>query len=171
AARTARTTSSRSKRRSGSRGRSSRPHCRLSSRRGCSRRSATSPGHPGRFFGVRPLIGITSYAEEASWGAWTAEAALVPLAYVRSVERAGGRPLVVPPLADAFDETLDALDGLVFTGGGDLVPSAYGAEAHPQTKGDAVRDSAEFALLEGALARELPVLAICRGMQVMNVGR
>jgi putative glutamine amidotransferase len=61
----------------------------------------------------RPLIGITSYAEEASWGHWTLPAALVPLSYVRSVELAGGRPIVVPPADDGVEETLDALDGLI----------------------------------------------------------
>jgi putative glutamine amidotransferase len=120
---------------------------------------------------VKPLIGITSYAEEASWGHWTAPAAFVPLAYVRSVEAAGGRPLVVPPVADAVEETLDALDGLLLSGGADLDPVGYGEAAHPATRAQAERDRAELALLEGALARELPVLAICRGMQLLNVAR
>ena len=120
---------------------------------------------------MKPLIGITSYAEEASWGHWTAQAALVPLSYVRSVEAAGGRPLVIPPVTGAVDETLDSLDGLLLSGGADLDPAGYGEEAHPATKPQAERDRAELALLEGALARELPVLAICRGMQLLNVAR
>jgi putative glutamine amidotransferase len=124
-------------------------------------------------FGVqpRPLIGITSYAEEASWGYWTLPAALVPLSYVRSVELAGGRPIVVPPAEEGVDETLDALDGLIFSGGADLDPAAYG-EAPKGTMGaQAERDRAELALLSGALERDLPVLAICRGMQLLNVAR
>ena len=118
---------------------------------------------------MKPLIGITSYAENASWGHWTAPAALAPLAYVVSIELAGGRPLVVPPMDDAVEETLDALDGLVLSGGSDLEPSRYGEAPHPSTSSQPERDRAELALLEAALARELPVLAICRGMQLLNV--
>lgn len=120
----------------------------------------------------RPVIGISSYVEEASWGAWTLPAALVPLAYVRSVERAGGRPVVIPPMDDAIGETVDAVDGLVFSGGSDIDPETYGAPAHPETAGvRAFRDRAELALLEAALARDMPVLAICRGLEVLNIVR
>jgi putative glutamine amidotransferase len=118
---------------------------------------------------VRPIIGISSYAQEASWGAWVLPAALVPLSYVTSVERAGGRPVVIPPVADAVEETLDAIDGLILSGGADIDPSLYGAGNHDKTITQPERDSAEFALLEAALAREMPVLGICRGMQVLNV--
>jgi len=119
---------------------------------------------------MRPVIGITSYAQEAKWGAWSLPAALLPLSYVRSVERAGGRPLLVPPVEDAVEETLDALDALILSGGADIDPAAYDAEPHPETTiTQPDRDRAELALLEGALAREMPVLAICRGMQVLNV--
>jgi putative glutamine amidotransferase len=120
----------------------------------------------------RPLIGITSYAEEARWGVWERPAALIPLDYVSAVERAGGRPLLVPPSADGTEETLEALDGLLFSGGADLDPAVYGAEAHPATKDvRPERDRAELALLEAALARDMPVLAVCRGSQIMNVAR
>jgi putative glutamine amidotransferase len=118
---------------------------------------------------MKPLIGITSYAEEASWGHWRLPAALIPLSYVRSVEAAGGRALIVPPAEDAVDETLDALDGLVLSGGADLDPVSYGEDSHSTTSPQPERDRAELALLEAALARELPVLAICRGMQLLNV--
>ncbi|HEU0305227.1 MAG TPA: gamma-glutamyl-gamma-aminobutyrate hydrolase family protein [Gaiellaceae bacterium] len=119
---------------------------------------------------MRPLIGITAYAEDATWGVWSVQAALVPLAYVTKVEAAGGRPLLVPPSEDAIDETLDALDGLVFTGGPDLDPALYDSEPHPQTNNvRPERDRAEIALLTAALERDLPVLAICRGSQVLNV--
>jgi putative glutamine amidotransferase len=121
---------------------------------------------------MRPLIGITSYAEEIRWGMWTEDAALVPLAYVRSVEHAGGRPLVVPPSADGLEETLDALDGVIFSGGGDLDPELYGAEAHDATDAPRKeRDAAELGLLKAALQRDMPVLAICRGSQLLNVAR
>lgn len=121
---------------------------------------------------MRPLIGITSYAEEIRWGMWTEDAALVPLAYVRAVEHAGGRPLVVPPSADGLEETLDALDGVIFSGGGDLDPELYGAEAHDATDAPRKeRDAAELGLLKAALQRDMPVLAICRGSQLLNVAR
>ena len=121
---------------------------------------------------MRPLIGITSYAEEIRWGVWTEDAALVPLAYVRAVEHAGGRPLVVPPSEDGLEETLDALDGVIFSGGGDLDPELYGAEPHDETDMPRTeRDAAELRLLEAALDRDMPVLAICRGSQLLNVAR
>lgn len=119
---------------------------------------------------TRPIIGITSYAEQARWGVWDAPAALIPMAYVQAVERAGGRPLLVPPSEDGLEETLDALDGLLFSGGSDLDPDLYGAERHPATDGvRADRDRAELALLQTALERDMPVLAVCRGSQVFNV--
>jgi putative glutamine amidotransferase len=120
----------------------------------------------------RPVVGITSYVEPAQWGHWQLDAALIPYAYVAAVERAGARALLVPPSMDGVEETLDALDGLVFSGGADLDPELYGAEAHAETNGlRPERDRAELALLEAALARDMPVLAVCRGFQVLNVAR
>ena len=103
---------------------------------------------------------------------WERPAALIPLDYVSAVERAGGRPLLVPPSADGTEETLDALDGLLLSGGADLDPGLYDADAHPETKDVRPdRDRAELALLEAALARDMPVLAVCRGSQILNVAR
>jgi putative glutamine amidotransferase len=120
----------------------------------------------------RPLIGITAYADRVSWGVWDVPAAVIPLSYVRAVEHAGGRPLLVPPSEEGVEETLDGLDGLVFSGGSDLDPALYGAPPHPETNGvRPERDRAELALLEGALARDMPVLAVCRGMEVLNIAR
>lgn len=120
----------------------------------------------------KPLIGITTYVVPAQWSYWDQEAALVPAAYVDAVQRAGGRAFLVPPADDAVDETLDGLDGLVFSGGSDLDPELYGQEAHRETSGIVRdRDDAELALLAGALERDMPVLAICRGSQVLNVAR
>jgi putative glutamine amidotransferase len=117
----------------------------------------------------KPVVGVTTYLTRAAWGAWDLEAALVPAAYVRAVVSAGGVPLLVPPGASA-EETLDAIDGLVFSGGSDLDPELYGEEAHPETDGVVrERDDFELELMRGALARDLPVLAICRGSQVLNV--
>jgi putative glutamine amidotransferase len=120
----------------------------------------------------RPVVGITTYVTPAKWSYWELDAALVPADYVRAVERAGGRAVLIPPSDDGVEETLDAVDGLIFSGGADLDPSLYGQEPHPQTFGiHKERDRSELALLEGALARDMPVLAICRGSQVLNVVR
>jgi putative glutamine amidotransferase len=121
---------------------------------------------------MRPIIGITSYVEQAAFGHWDVPAAIVPLTYVHAVGEAGGRPLLLPPEADAVEETLDVLDGVVFSGGADLDPSLYGAKRHPETaviRQD--RDESEAALMKAALDRGMPVLAICRGMQLLNVVR
>jgi len=119
---------------------------------------------------MKPVVGITSYTEEVAWGVWVEPAAVVPLAYVRAIEKAGGRPLVVPPSDEAIEETLDVFDGILFSGGSDLDPELYGAEPHPETTGVREdRDRAEMALLTAALARDMPVLAVCRGSQVLNV--
>jgi putative glutamine amidotransferase len=106
----------------------------------------------------------------AQFGAWDLVSVLVPYDYVKAVEQAGGRPLLVPPSTEGIEETLDALDGLIFSGGSDLDPAHYGQEPHPETNGIVPeRDSGELALLRSALGRDLPVLAICRGSQVLNV--
>jgi gamma-glutamyl-gamma-aminobutyrate hydrolase PuuD len=121
---------------------------------------------------ARPIVGITTYLTPARFGDWETESALVPAEYVRAVEAAGGRALLVPPSEDALDDTLDTVDALVFSGGSDLGPETYGAEAHAETAGvSPERDRAELALLSAALARDLPVLAICRGSQILNVAR
>jgi putative glutamine amidotransferase len=118
----------------------------------------------------RPVIGITTYLTLARFGVWEDDAALIPAAYVRAVEAAGGRALLVPPSMEGIDETLDALDGLLFSGGSDLDPEIYGQQAHAETDGVVPeRDRAELALLQAALERDMPVLAVCRGSQVLNV--
>jgi putative glutamine amidotransferase len=117
----------------------------------------------------KPVIGITTYLTPAAWGAWELEAALVPASYVRAVVRAGGAPLLVPPGA-SYEETLDSVDGLIFSGGSDLDPELYGEQAHPETNGWVrERDDFELGLMQAALARDVPLLAICRGSQVLNV--
>jgi len=120
---------------------------------------------------ARPVVGITTYVTDARWGNWNLESALVPFDYVIAVEKAGGRALLVPPSANGVEETLDALDAIIFTGGEDLDPALYGEEAAPETKGVVRRrDDAELPLLHAALERDMPVLGICRGIQVLNVG-
>jgi putative glutamine amidotransferase len=121
---------------------------------------------------MRPVIGITTYAQEASWGVWRLPAALIPLDYVHAVESAGGRPVLIPPSEDGVEETLEAIDALVLSGGADIDPSAYGHDVHPETDDpQAHRDAGEMALLVAALERDMPTLAICRGFQLLNVAR
>jgi gamma-glutamyl-gamma-aminobutyrate hydrolase PuuD len=121
---------------------------------------------------ARPVVGITSYAQEASWGVWRLPAVLIPLMYVEAVERAGGRALVVPPSEVGAEETLDALDGIIFSGGADVDPTVYGSERHTETDApQRHRDEGELALLRAALERDMPTLAICRGVQLLNVAR
>ncbi|HEY3766923.1 MAG TPA: gamma-glutamyl-gamma-aminobutyrate hydrolase family protein [Gaiellales bacterium] len=120
--------------------------------------------------GKRPVIGISAYDLPVAFGQWSdVRSVLAPAGYTTSVERAGGMPVVLPPV-DGSTELLDLLDGLVFTGGSDLGPALYGQKRHPETTGvhDA-RDRTELALIREALRRDMPVLGICRGMQLLNV--
>jgi putative glutamine amidotransferase len=120
----------------------------------------------------KPIIGVTAFVEDVRWGHWSSLAAVTPFAYVRAVATAGGRPVQLPPDAEAVEDTLERIDGLVATGGIDVDPALYGGEEHPTMSGvRPEQDQAELALLEGALARNMPVLAICRGSQLLNVLR
>ena len=120
---------------------------------------------------ARPLSGSRRTRSPRA-GRMGAPGALVPYHYVETVERAGGRALVVPPSVDAVDETLDVLDGVVFSGGIDIDPDTYGADRHEKTDpAQAHRDAGEMALLRRALERDVPTLAICRGFQLLNVVR
>ena len=120
---------------------------------------------------MRPLIAITAYVEPvARWRSWQAPATLVPHAYVAAVAAGGGRPVVLPPLANAAEETLAAVDGLLLTGGADLDPALYEAPRDPRTTGmSPERDSGEPPLVRRALAIGLPLLGVCRGMQLLTV--
>jgi gamma-glutamyl-gamma-aminobutyrate hydrolase PuuD len=119
----------------------------------------------------RPVIGITTYRETARWGVWNCPAVLVPADYVRHVSGAGAVPVLLPPIAGDV-EVLDRLDGLVVAGGADVDPARYGAERSPRTGPAAAdRDEAELALLAAAVKRDLPVLAVCRGLQLLTVLR
>jgi putative glutamine amidotransferase len=127
------------------------------------------PADDGRA-GDRPVIGLSSYAEPASWGRWVDRpAALLAVNYVAQVTAAGGVPVLLPPVP-GIATMLPRLDALVLSGGADIDPAAYGAQPHPRTGPiQPERDAAEFALLAAALEQGLPVLAICRGLQVLNV--
>jgi putative glutamine amidotransferase len=116
---------------------------------------------------MRPVVGITTYVVPASWGVWQdLETTLVPHAYVEAVALAGGRAVLLPP-DDLDTDVLRVLDALVLSGGPDLGPELYGAEPGPQTVPHPDRDVAEMALTRAALARDLPVLGVCRGMQML----
>jgi putative glutamine amidotransferase len=123
----------------------------------------------------RPTIGVTAATERVSYGVWEEIPAVIsPASYVQAVQRAGGRALLLPPdPEDAEDpnSVLELLDALVVTGGaGDLDPTLYGDERHPETGPvQEERDAYELALVRGALGREMPLLGICRGMQILNV--
>jgi len=121
----------------------------------------------------RPAIGVCTSLTEASWGVWSQTAALLPFGYITALQRAGALALMIPPdpsLIGEPDEVLDRIDGLVLAGGNDLDPSSYGAKPHPETHGTVPeRDRVELALTRRAVQRDMPVLGICRGMQLLNV--
>ena len=117
----------------------------------------------------RPVIGLSTYVEPARWGAWEVPAALLHEWYVDAVRDAGGRPVLLPPDSND-DDVLDRIDGLILIGGADVGPANYGAEPHPTVDAPRVeRDASELLLCRGARARDLPLLGICRGMQVMAI--
>ena len=122
-----------------------------------------------------PIIGLTTYAERASWGSFRdVPVALVQDTYHRLVAQAGARPVLIPQVDDdpeaGVDELIAALDGLVVIGGLDVNPERYGHDRHELTgRSDDVRDASDLALVRRALAVDLPLLAICRGHQILNV--
>jgi putative glutamine amidotransferase len=122
---------------------------------------------------ARPLIGITGYLEPARWADFVREAVLSPVTYSRAVERAGGIPVILPPIPiDSVPRLVAGLSGLLISCGPDLDPRLYGAMRHEHTTApDRRRDTFDLALLRAAIDAERPFLAICRGMHVLNVVR
>lgn len=116
----------------------------------------------------RPKIGLTTYWQDASWGVWQNQAAVVPGKYVTGVVAAGGTPVLLPPVG-TDESVLNLLDGLIVIGGVDVDPSHYGADPHPRTAAQPERDDHDIRLTRAALASGLPLFAICRGAQVLNV--
>jgi putative glutamine amidotransferase len=121
----------------------------------------------------RAVIGLCTAIERVSWGAWTSLSNVSPRSYSDAVQAAGGMALLLPPddvAAENPSEMLDRLDGLLLAGGADLDPASYGARPHQETRGSRPeRDRFELALTHAALERDVPVLGICRGMEVLNV--
>jgi putative glutamine amidotransferase len=123
---------------------------------------------------MRPRIGLTCYREQARWGAWDRTADLLPTVYADAVRANGGAVMLLPPggSPDEAEAVLDGVHGLLLTGGGDIEPARYGAERHPETgPGRPDRDAWELTLVAAALSREIPVLGICRGLQLLNVAQ
>jgi len=117
----------------------------------------------------RPIIGITCYVEQAVWGPWDAPTALLLNTYVEAVTASGARAVILPP-DPADGDVVAVLDGLILAGGADIDPARYGAAQHPETAGiRPSRDAGELVLLAAARERDLPILGICRGMQLMAV--
>ena len=121
----------------------------------------------------RPIIGITSELDAARWGDWIREAAISPLSYTRAVERAGGAPVMVPPVPPASVAAyIESFDGLVFSGGRDIDPSLYDQERlEASDEPDRRRDRFELALMRAALEANVPFLAIGRGLHVLTLAR
>lgn len=136
------------------------------------RGTGSGEGGPGL-----PLVGLSTYYSTVAWGSWRRPAAAVPAAYFELVAAAGGRPVLLPPCRRSpggpgagAAEAIHRLDALVLIGGGDVDPALYRELPDPATGGvDPMRDRSELDLLAAALDRDLPTLAICRGMQLLNV--
>ncbi|MFC9914452.1 gamma-glutamyl-gamma-aminobutyrate hydrolase family protein [Streptomyces sp. NPDC059862] len=121
----------------------------------------------------RPVVAVTADAATATWGVWGAiPAAVQPWAYLTKVTEAGGAPVLLPPIREAVEDVMATADALLITGGADIDPARYGAERDPRTfPPDELRDATDFAALAAAERRGIPVLGICRGLQVIVVSR
>src|ERR1700689_3321706 len=122
---------------------------------------------------ARPVIGMCTALEQARWSVWDQPAMLLARNYIDAAQRAGALALMLPPdayLVEDRGQVLDLIDGLVLTGGADIDPACYGQQTHAETV-DTVpeRDAFEIAMVRAAIERDLPVLGICRGMQLINV--
>jgi putative glutamine amidotransferase len=122
---------------------------------------------------TRPVIGICTALVRARWGFWDRPAALLAFGYIAAIQDAGGMAVMIPPdpeLEGDPDPVLDLIDGLVLAGGNDIDPESYGAQRQPGTQPSVpMRDAVEIALIRCAIERDMPVLGICRGMQLINV--
>ncbi len=118
----------------------------------------------------RPRIGLTTYREPGRWGIWECEAVLLPVNYVDTVWKAGGVPVLLPPVPDGAEEAVEGVDAVLVAGGGDVEPERYGAQRHDATAGvSELRDAWEVSVVRAAFALRRPILGVCRGVQVLNV--
>ena len=121
------------------------------------------------------MIGLCAAVEEVSYRVWNDAAVMLPRAYALAVQRAGGIAVLLPPddaVAERPDELLDLLDGLLLAGGADIDPLSYGAPAHPAvTDANPARDRFEISVAHRALERDMALLGICRGMELLNVAK
>ncbi len=118
---------------------------------------------------MKPVIGITCFVKDASYGNWERNAAILPSAYISMVNKVGGVPLIIPPAGD-MTVILDSIDGLIVSGGPDISPASYGEEAGSMTtEFYPEQDFSEMGLISEALNRDMPLLGICRGMQILSV--
>ena len=125
-------------------------------------------------FDTRPVLGLTTYLQQAQSGIWDVHATFLPAIYMEGVNLADGTAVLLPPQpTDGVERVLDGLDGLIITGGRDMDPAHYGQQPHSATDepvpANRERDAWEIALIRGALMRGIPVLGICRGAQVLDV--
>jgi putative glutamine amidotransferase len=119
-----------------------------------------------------PVIGVVAGEADARWGPWHRRAVLLPASYVDRLSDAGAVPVLVPPVGPAAATIVPRLDAVLLAGGGDLSPSTYGGSNHSSIYGvSASRDETELAVTAAADDRGLPILAICRGVQLLNVAR
>ncbi len=119
-----------------------------------------------------PIVGVSTYRESAGFVGWHLEVALLPTSYIDSLHGVGAAPILLPSLEGLHDAYLDRIDALVLSGGSDIDPAFYGHDLHPMGGSPRrLRDKFELELLAGALERKMPVLAICRGLQILNVQR
>ena len=118
---------------------------------------------------MRPVIGITCSMRDASYGAWDNHAAILPSDYLSKIDEAGGRPLIIPPVGD-MTEIMGQIDGLIISGGPDIDPANYSQDPDEQTTDfDRNQDETEIGLIQYALENDIPILGICRGMQILSV--
>jgi len=123
----------------------------------------------------RPVIGMCAALERAQWSVWDQQVVLLARNYVEAVQEAGGFAVLLAPdphLVEEPEEALELIDGLLLAGGADIDPGSYGEQAHAETVGTVPeRDAFEISLARAAIERDIPVLGICRGMQLINVAR
>lgn len=121
----------------------------------------------------RPLVGITTYLEAARWGTWVREAVISPQSYARAVDKAGGAPVLLPPMSPtSAGDYVRGLDGLILAGGVDPDPSLYGESRDDRVEEpQGHRDRFELALAKAAVQADLPLLAVARGMHMLNVAQ